>query len=155
MTFATGATRLIFLGLLLMATRAEAKSVDEAGITLSADATAAEFQTQRAAINEALAEPELYSEMDANTRKSLQGSLDAMAAQLEAKGSLSAMDESERSALETEADRVNKMLETARNESRLVCTRETTMGSNRARRVCMTVAQRRRQSGTVQPTRED
>ena len=54
-----------------------------------------------------------------------------------------------------EAEEVNETLETARHDSRIVCTREATMGSNRTRRVCLTVAQRRRQSGDAQRLRED
>jgi hypothetical protein len=156
MGIANGATRLVFLGLLLASTGVDAKrGDDEVGISLAATTTAAEFQAQRAAIDQALAEPERYSEMDRSTRASLQASLDAMAARLEASGGLSAMSEAERNALATEAEEVNETLETARHDSRVVCTREATMGSNRTRRVCLTVAQRRRQSGDAQRLRED
>lgn len=156
MDIANGATRLVFLGLLLAATGVDAKrGGDEVGISLAAATTAADFQAQRVAIDQALAEPELYAEMDRGTRASLQASLDAMAARLEASGGLSAMSEAERSALAAEADQVNEALETARHDSRIVCTREATMGSNRTRRVCLTVAQRRRQSGDGQRMRED
>lgn len=156
MGIANGATRLVFLGLLLAATGVDAKrGDDEVGITLAANTTVAEFQSQRAAIDEALAGPEGYSEMSRSTRTTLQASLDEMAARLEASGGLSAMAEDERSLLAAQADEVNQMLETARHDSRVVCTREATMGSNRARRVCLTVAQRRRQSGDAQRLRED
>ncbi|HEU0153362.1 MAG TPA: hypothetical protein VFQ84_08465 [Arenimonas sp.] len=153
---AIGATRLLFIGLLLAATTVDAKRGDEdVGLSLADTTTHADFQAQRAAIDEALAEPEQYSEMSRSSRSSLQASLDAIAARLEASGSLAAMSDAERDALAADAEDVNEMLETARHDSRIVCTREATMGSNRTRRVCLTVAQRRRQSEGAQRLRED
>lgn len=146
---------LLALALLIMALPASAKREETVQLALGPGTTASEFESQRQRIEAAIKHPEHYAEMRAEDRKGVRDALDRIGSQLEAAGSVAALDESVRAALVAEQGDVNKRLEQAHHDSRLVCTREKVIGSSMRRNVCLTVAQRRRTAdearGLVQP----
>jgi len=136
--------RLLTLAFLVISGTAQAKREEPARLDLPANATATQLAEQRGQIEIALKDADAYAEMRASDRKQVRDSLDGMAGRIEAAGSLAELADADRKALLAQQDDVNDILETARNDSRMICTREKEMGSNFRRSVCMTVAQRRR-----------
>jgi hypothetical protein len=145
----------IALVCLLVALPAAAKRDDTVQLKLGPTTTATEFATQRQQIEAAIKHPEHYVEMRAEDRKVVSEALEKMGGQLESAGSVAALDEPARNALLAEQDDLNKRLEQAYHDSRLVCVREKVIGSSMRRNVCLTVAQRRRTAdegrGMVRP----
>lgn len=129
---------------------AQAKAAPEVLLDLQAAPTAEAFEARREQITLAIADKEAFAELRAADRKVVLDTLGHIGTKLEASGSVAALDDGERSALLQRQAELNSILETARKDSRLVCTREKTMGSNFRRSVCMTVAQRRRNSEQAQ-----
>lgn len=132
------------LACLLAALPANAKRDETVQLTLGPATTASEFAAQRKQIETAIKHPEDYVEMRAEDRKTVSDALERIGGQLETAGSVAALDEQARTALLSEQDGLNKLLEQAHHDSRLVCVREKVIGSSMRRNVCLTVAQRRR-----------
>jgi len=155
MTSRSKLASLFALAFLVVALPASAKREETVQLTLAPGTTASEFAAQRERIETAIKHPEHYAEMRAEDRKGVRDALDRIGSQLESAGSVAALEESGRAALIAEQGEVNKRLEQAHHDSRLVCTREKVIGSSMRRNVCLTVAQRRRTAdearGLVQP----
>ena len=150
MTLRLPRLRLLALAALLCAGAAQAKRDDAARLDLPADATPSQLAQQREQIEGAIKDTEAYAELRAADRQQVRESLDRMAGQIEAAGSLAALSEADRAALMAQQEEVNALLETAHGDSRMICKREKEIGSNFRRSVCMTVAQRRRMSEQAQ-----
>lgn len=102
------------------------------------------FEEQRDKIMVDLADGETYAEISADDREKVATSLRRIQRVLGEKGSMSALHPDERVELVNEQERVNNILSQAGADSRMVCTREATVGTRLATRVCRTVAERRR-----------
>ena len=102
------------------------------------------FQAQHQAILQALADGETYSEIPARDRQTVKSSLDRIASLLADAQSVDQLSEATRVEVFNEQERVNTLLTRAREDSRMVCTREKKVGSHRATNNCMTVGLRRR-----------
>ncbi|HET6396626.1 MAG TPA: hypothetical protein VFF91_07275 [Pseudoxanthomonas sp.] len=104
----------------------------------------ASFAAQREAILAALGNGKTYAEITPENRRRVTASLDRIAALLGDRQQVSELPERTRLEVFNEQELVNTLLAGAREDSRLVCTREKRVGSHRATTQCMTVAERRR-----------
>lgn len=154
MTFDVSALRLIACGLLLCSGFAHAKKSEPLQIVLAPDATTAQLQQQRAQVDTAFTNTDDYAEMRAGDRSEMAKLLDGISGRLEDAGTLAALPDAERRTVLDDVQQVNALLETAHADSRKVCQREQVIGSNRLRSVCMTAAQRRRQSEAARQLRD-
>ena len=102
------------------------------------------FDVQRGAILAALADGETYAEIKTEDRRKVGVALDRIAEVLAGRPSAASLSEAEKVAVFNEQEVVNTILTRARADSRMVCTREKTVGSHRTTNVCYTVAERRR-----------
>jgi hypothetical protein len=155
MTLRLPVVQFIALACLLAALPVAAKRDETVQLNLGPATTATEFAIQRQQIETAIKHPEHYVEMRAEDRRVVSDALERMGGQLESAGSVAALDESTRKALLAEQDDLNRRLEQAHYDSRVVCAREKVIGSSMRRNVCLTVAQRRRAAdegrGMVRP----
>lgn len=146
---------LLALASLLAALPAAAKREETVQLTLGPGTTASEFESQRQRIETAIRHPEHYAEMRAEDRQGVHEALERIGSQLGSAGSMAALEDPGRTALLAEQGHVNKRLGQAHHDSRLICTREKVIGSSMRRKVCLTVAQRRRSAdearGMVRP----
>lgn len=142
--------RLLALALVVLSCTAQAKRDQAARLDLPANATATHVAEQREQIEVAIKDTESYGELRASDRQQMRESLERIAGQIEAAGSLGALAENDRKTLLVQQNEVNSVLETAYGDSRMVCKREKEIGSSFRRSVCMTVAQRRRVSEQAQ-----
>ncbi len=102
------------------------------------------FEAQRQAIVKALADGETYSEIPVQDRQTVKESLDRISGLLGGAQSVDQLSEAARVEVFNQQERVNTLLTRAREDSRMVCTRERKVGSHRTTNSCMTVADRRR-----------
>lgn len=154
MAFALPSLRLLACGLLLCTGMAQAKRSEPVRIELAPDATPAQLEEQRKQLEAAISGTDDYAEMRATDRTHVDEALERMSGQLDAAGTLASLPAADRVALLDELEQVNDILATAHDESRKVCKREPEIGSNRLRSVCMTAAQRRRQSEDARRLRD-
>lgn len=143
-------TCLLALALAVLSCTVQAKREEAARLDLPANATPSHLAEQREQIEVAIKDADSYGELRASDRKQMRASLDRIAGQIEAAGSLAALADSDRKTLLDQQDEVNSVLDTAYVDSRVVCKREKEIGSNFRRSVCMSVAQRRRMSEQAQ-----
>lgn len=106
--------------------------------------TAETFAQQRAQLAEEIESGDAYVEITAMEKREVNQSLDRMQAWLESAGSVDAMSEDQRIRLLNEQEKINTMLTGVAADSRMVCTREQSVGSRMRQTVCFTVAERRR-----------
>ena len=102
------------------------------------------FEVQRQAIFKALADGETYREIPSQDRQTVKESLDRISGLLGDAQNADQLPEATRVEVFNEQERVNTLLTKAREDSRLVCTREKKVGSHRTTNSCKTVAERRR-----------
>ena len=110
------------------------------------------FEAQSQVIRRDLAEGKLYSELDMRQRNDVLAALDRIHAALEAKGNVAAMSEDAKLRVFNDQELVNAMLTKGREDSRVLCSRETPVGSHRPVTSCETVAERRRNRDRSQDT---
>jgi len=134
--------------LLLVATSARAG--DNAPKLAASDS--AGFEAQSLVIRRDLEQGKLYSELDARQRNEVLAALDRIHTALEAKGNIAAMSEDAKLRVFNDQELVNAMLTKGREDSRLLCSRETPVGSHRPVTSCETVAERRRNRDRSQDT---
>lgn len=103
------------------------------------------FAAQRASIEASLAEGPTYAEITGASRREVRAAL-ARIDELLGGAGMAALDAGGQDEVREAEARVNELLAEAAVDSRLVCTRERTLGSNRTQRVCLTSAERRRQA---------
>lgn len=140
---------LSMLGLAVASFQALAAAPEAAVQRLDVGNPAMPFEVQRAAIVTALNDGTTYSEMSGEDRRRVQATLDRIAAILRDRP-VTALTELDRVELFNQQEVVNALLAGAREDSRMVCTRERKVGTHRATSVCMTVAERRRAREYVQ-----
>lgn len=106
----------------------------------------AQFSEYRASIETALQSDESLAQMSLEHREEVRVILRRMDATLNGVSSIDQLPEKARRELFNDQERLHVLLGQAEEDSRLICRREKTTGSNRARSVCISVAERRRQS---------
>lgn len=102
------------------------------------------FEEQRTQLMADLADGETYAEISAEDREKVVSALGRMQRIL-GDGTPAALSPDDRAALMNEQELVNNLLTQARKDSRLVCARETPVGTRMPTTVCRTVAESRRQ----------
>ncbi len=102
------------------------------------------FEAQRNAIIKALGDGKTYSEISPDDRQRVTTSLDRIAGLLGGVQDVDQLAVEARVEVFNEQELVNTLLTEAREDSRLVCTREKKVGSHRTTTMCRTVAERRR-----------
>ena len=135
-------------GLFLVATAARAG--DSAPSLATSDY--AGFQAQSTVIRRDLNQGKIYSELDQRQRDEVFAALDRIQAVLEAKGNIAALSEDAKLRVFNDQELVNAMLTKRREDSRLLCSRETPVGSHRPVTSCETIAERRRNRDRSQDT---
>ncbi|WP_337245852.1 hypothetical protein [Luteimonas sp. gir] len=108
------------------------------------------FERQRAAVLADLSGGEAYAEISPSDKQTVVSLLDRMQGVIEKTSSVDALHETERVRLFNDQEQVNTILTRAKADSRLVCRRETPIGSRLPQTNCMTVAERRRATETSQ-----
>ncbi|KLJ00997.1 hypothetical protein [Luteimonas sp. FCS-9] len=108
------------------------------------------FERQRAAVLADMAGGEAYAEISPRDRQTVVSLLDRMQGVIGDASSVEALHETERVRLFNDQEQVNTILTRAKADSRLICRRETPIGSRRPQTSCMTVAERRRATETSQ-----
>lgn len=103
----------------------------------------ASFQVQQQKVRADLQGGEVYSEISVEDRARVVEALDRMAQEI-GEGSAEALPPEKRARVFNDQELVNTVLTKARADSRLVCRREKTIGSNMPTTQCATVAQRER-----------
>ncbi|GAB3515397.1 hypothetical protein MNQ95_03515 [Pseudoxanthomonas daejeonensis] len=111
----------------------------EKGLDLSSS-----FEAQRTAIVTALGDGKTYAEISPDDRQRVTSSLNRISGLLGDVQSVNQLPAATKVEVFNEQELVNTLLTQAREDSRLVCTREKKVGSHRATNSCMTVAERRR-----------
>lgn len=101
------------------------------------------FQVQQAKVRSELSAGEVYSEIAPAERDNVLAALDRLSVVV-GEGAVNALPAESKGAALRDQELINTALAKARADSRLVCTRERPMGSNRTTRQCMTAAQRER-----------
>jgi len=128
----------ILLALLAMGT-ANAKPKD-LPVSMTGDApVAAQIQKVEAALVS-----EDYSEISLEDKSRVQQALGRIKLKMDGHTLVSDLSPQERTAVFNDQETINTVLNRAREDSRMVCRRERSTGSNMAQSVCMTVAQRRK-----------
>ncbi|MCK7595585.1 hypothetical protein [Pseudomarimonas salicorniae] len=128
----------ILLALLLGAANASAASRHK-DVTFSP----AGFSEQRGRLIESL-NGKLYHEIGDEAKQEVLDALDRMSARLSGVSSIDQLSEPDKVAVFNDQELINTLLSDAAADSRLVCTREKTLGSNMRSNTCLTVAERRR-----------
>ena len=101
------------------------------------------FQTQQQKVRADLLGGEVYSEISAEDRQRVVQALDRMSG-LIGEGSAESLSPVNKAQVFNDQELVNTVLTRAREDSRLVCRREKTIGSNMPSTQCFTVAERER-----------
>ena len=120
-----------------------------AGASLAADQhkdvkfSPSKFDKQRGDIIEAL-EGKQYYEISDDAKRQVIEALDRMSARLQGVGSIDQLGDEDKVAVFNDQELINNLLTNAAADSRLVCTRQKSLGSNMRSNSCMTVAERRR-----------
>ncbi|NLA66855.1 MAG: hypothetical protein GX856_01165 [Gammaproteobacteria bacterium] len=128
---------LVLVALMLFASAATARS--------SVDVTGnASFAEQQKKVLTDLADGETYAEITPENRSRVVEALGRMERLLGGREA-NALHPDDRAKLINEQEVVNTILTRARSDSRLICSRETPIGSRMATTVCRSVAERRRQ----------
>ncbi len=103
----------------------------------------ASFAEQHERIRADLADGKTYSEIAPEKRTEVQRTLGRIQTTLGEAGSVSELSAQQRADLMNDQELVNTILTLAREDSRLVCSRDKLVGSHRSTTQCATVAQRR------------
>lgn len=101
---------------------------------------------QLSKLRQELGDGKTYSEISPEDKSRVQVALARMEDLLGGRSSADGLAETDKVALFNDQERVNTILTKAREDSRLVCKREKTLGSNMPANQCMTVAERRRRA---------
>ena len=130
---------LILLVALLFAGTAVANERSTLDVTGKAD-----FSAQRAQVLADLADGETYAEITPEDREKVVATLGRMQRILGTNESAQGLHPDSRVELMNEQETINNILTQAHRDSRMVCTRETPVGTRMPTNVCRTVAERRR-----------
>ncbi len=102
------------------------------------------FAQQHERIRARLADGETYKEITGQQQAEVLAALGRIESVLGGATTLDDLTRQERADLFNDQEVVNTILTQAREDSRLLCTREKTVGSHRPTTICVTVAERRR-----------
>lgn len=139
--------KLLMLSLLALVPLAAKATIQSDGSAFSPEKgldLSSSFQAQRDAIMAALGDGKTYAEISAEDRQRVTGSLNRISGLLGDAQSVNQLPEATKVEVFNEQELVNGVLTQAREDSRLVCTREKKVGSHRTTTMCRTVAERRR-----------
>jgi len=132
--------RIALVAVALLAAGAVQAKPNELPVTMTGDTPVAE-QIQR--VETALAS-ESYSEISLEEKSRVQQALGRIRLKMEGHTLASELSPQDRTAVFNDQELVNTVMNRAKEDSRMVCRRERSTGSNMAQNVCMTVAQRRK-----------
>ena len=107
------------------------------------------FSPQKDAVLNAVNANVKYSEITQADRARIETSLLRITETLADGKNMASLDVQSRENIELDKEAVNKLLVKAFRDSRLVCTKEASLGSNMIRRVCKTAAARSRDNANV------
>jgi hypothetical protein len=116
------------------------------------DLSKAAFAEQQAKLVKTLSEDTNYSEMSQTDRAEVVSALERISEKLPSGATITSLAAEEKHAVELDQTAINELVAKAYRDSRLVCTKEPTLGSNMIRRVCKTAAARNRDN---QKTRDN
>ena len=102
-----------------------------------------QFEEQKTLILLDIKDHVIYSEIEYSDLKLVRGTLDTMSRLLANAGNLEAMTTDQRADLFNQQELVNTILTMAENDSRRVCRRRGTLGTNFKTTTCETIKQRR------------
>lgn len=139
--------KLLVLSILAIAPAAALANIPSDGGTFSPEKgldLSKTFEAQHTAIITALGDGKTYAEISSDSRQRVIASLDRISGLLGDAQNVNQLPESTKVEVFNEQEKVNTLLTQAHDDSRLVCRREKTTGSNRPTNVCSTVAERRR-----------
>lgn len=123
----------------------QAAGDDHLGLGADRDSITAEtFAERRQVLVEEIERGDTYAEINSMQKRDVMESLNRMATWLESAGSVDAMSQEQRIRLFNEQEKINTLLTGVAADSRLVCTREKTVGTRMRETTCFTVAERRR-----------
>ncbi|MCR6662915.1 MAG: hypothetical protein NVV60_07130 [Luteimonas sp.] len=117
-------------------------------VTLGEGATT--FLEQRNKVESELADGTTYVEISAQDRDKVRHALDRIQRHLDQSGSLDALRDEARVAVFNDQEVVNTILTQAREDSRVICRRESGTGTRLRKNDCATVAERRRAREAMQ-----
>lgn len=103
----------------------------------------AKFPEQRGNLIEAL-NTKVYAELSDEAKREVLQALDRMQKRLEGIDSVSQLSKTDKIEVFNDQELINTLLTSAAADSRLICRREKTLGSNMRGNSCLTVAERRR-----------
>lgn len=132
--------RIALIAVALLAAGTVSAKPKELPVTMTSDAPVAE-QIQRV---EAALHSEHYSEISLEDKSRVQQALGRIKMKMEGRTVVSELSPQDRTAVFNDQEVVNTIMTQAKDDSRMVCRREKSTGSNMAQNVCMTVAQRRK-----------
>ena len=107
------------------------------------------FNPQKEAVLNAVNMNAKYSEITQADRLSIEDLLLRISEALADGKNIGALDAQSRQNIELNQEAVNKLLDKAFRDSRMVCTNETAIGSNMLKRVCKTAAARNKENANV------
>ncbi len=107
-----------------------------------------QFSEYRERVESELRGGESLAEMSPEHRAEVRDILKRMDGQLDGVANVQELPEPGRRAVLDDQERLRALLGQAEEESRVVCKRETVIGSRMAKKVCISVAERRRQQQT-------
>ena len=107
------------------------------------DMTAVDFTAQKTLFVQQLDDGKTYSEITPESRKNVVEMLDRMDARLQKAGSVDRLSPEDRVAFFNDQEAVNVLLTKAKEDSKLICTRDMPTGTHHITTNCQTLAQRR------------
>ena len=138
-------TKISFATAILCASAAFAK-----GELIQLDLTSKPFGPQKTAVLKAVNGNEDYSEITIDKRREVTNALDRISAIIADDAQFSAVSSTARAQALAHQSLINDALVQAKKDSRMECTKENVLGSNVPKRVCRTVASRKRSYEIVQ-----
>lgn len=132
--------RIALIAVALIAIGSVEAKPKELPVTMTADAPVAE-QIQKV---ESALHSESYSEISLEDKSRVQQALGRIKLKMEGHTLSSELSPQDRTAVFNDQEVVNTVMNRAKEDSRMICRRERSTGSNMAQSVCMTVAQRRK-----------
>ncbi len=110
------------------------------------DLTKSTIAEQQQLILKAINGDAKYSEMTQTDRSTVEAALIRISDVLSSGKSITVLDDESRRKVDMDQSEINKLLVKAYSDSRLVCTKESPIGTNLIKRVCKTAAARNREN---------
>lgn len=141
---------LLPLGQVAASTQADSGFSPKKGLDLDRS-----FESQRAAILQALDDGKTYSEIAPQERATVEASLSRIFRLLDGVHHVDELHEADKVEVFNEQEKINTRLTQAHRDSRVICRREKPTGSHRPVNMCATVAQRERATDASQDMLRD